>query len=108
MDTLSLWDRRGRASIDERYAAWRRTTDGQTVFREVLTRAIRLRARGWTHYSVKALIEAIRYDRDVALGPSADGSGFKINDHYSSRLAREVIASDGSLRGFFETRELRS
>lgn len=109
MEPMELWSAtRPRASIDDRYYAWRQTTDGRSVFREVLTRAIRLRARGWKHYSVKALIEAIRYDADVRLGPPVDGSPFRINDHYSSRLAREAMTADLSLRDFFETRGLRS
>jgi len=92
-------------SIQERYREWRGTDDGDTVFREVVDRATRLQARGWRHYSHKAIIETIRYDRAIHVGP--DG-GFKVNDHYSSRIAREVMAKYPHLAGFFEVRELRA
>lgn len=92
-------------SIAERYAEWRATPDGETVFREVRERALRLRAAGWRHYSHKALIESVRYDRHVQVGPD---SGFKVNDHYAAHLGREVMASDTRLSGFFEVRGLRA
>ena len=92
-------------SIQERYREWRATADGETVFREVVSRALRLRERGWTHYSHKAIIETIRYDRAIRVGPD---SGFKVNDHYSSRIAREAMAAYPALGGFFEVRELRA
>jgi hypothetical protein len=92
-------------TIGERYAEWRATPDGRLVFDEMRRRARGLRERGWTHYSHKAIIETIRYDRAVAVGPA---NGFKINDHFASRLARELMADYPDLAGFFETRELRS
>lgn len=92
-------------TIQERYEEWRVTTDGRLVFYELRRRALTLHDRGWRHYSHKAIIETIRYDRNIKVGPD---NGFKINDHYTSRLAREVMDSTPALRGFFEVRELRS
>ena len=92
-------------TIQQRYDEWRETEDGRLVFRELCDRAWTLREAGWKHYSHKAIIETIRYDRAIKVGPSG---GFKINDHYSSRLVREAIAVWPELDGFFETRELRA
>jgi len=92
-------------TIGERYAEWRGTSDGRLVFDEMRRRARGLRERGWTHYSHKAIIETIRYDRAIAVGPTG---GYKINDHFASRLARELMGDYPDLAGFFETRELRS
>lgn len=92
-------------TIQERYEAWRATDDGALVYAEVRRRALALVARGWAHYSHKALIEAVRYARDFRVGPLG---GFKVNDHMASRLARELMADEPRLACFFETRELRA
>ena len=92
-------------SIQQRYEEWRGTSDGRLVFDELRRRARGLRERGWSRYSHKAIIETIRYDRAIAVGPVG---GFKINDHFSSRLAREIMADYPDLAGFFEVRELRA
>ena len=90
-------------SIQQRYEAWRRTPDGQRVFAEVVTRAIHLHASGFKHYALGALWEDIRYE-----GLHAPEGGFKLNDHFRSRLAREVMAEVPQLRTFFEVRGLRA
>jgi hypothetical protein len=95
----------GYLTIQERFDEWLETPEGRSVYGLVRFRALALKARNWKHYSVKALVEAIRYDRDVKLGPT-DG-GFKINDHFSSRMARRVMAEVPELDGFFEVRVLR-
>lgn len=92
-------------TISQRFDEWMTTTDGQIVYDELVRRARLLRERGFGHYSHKAIIEAIRYDRNLDVGPS---HGFKINDHFSSRLARLAMREHPFLRGFFEIRELRS
>lgn len=92
-------------TIQQRFEEWLATRDGQLVYGEVIARALLLRERGWTHYSHKAIIESIRYDHNIRVGPEA---GFKINDHYSSRIARRLMTEYPSLDGFFETRELRA
>ena len=105
-DVVQQGLRHGRfLTIDQRFAEWIKTRDGQVVYLELVDRAQRLWRAGWRHYSHKAIIETIRYDQNVSVGPDA---GFKINDHYSSRLARKVMADCPNLDGFFEIRELRS
>lgn len=97
-----MWDRR---SIGEQFEEWIRTGDGRKVFAELVTRAKYLRRIGWKHYSHKAIIESIRYDNAISVGPD---HGFRINDHYTSRLARLAMDVYPELDGFFEVRELRS
>lgn len=92
-------------TIQERYDEWRITFDGQVVFKELVVRALKLKHAGWRHYSHKAIIETIRYDQAIKVGP--DG-GFKVNDHYASRMAREAMAMYPDLAGFFEIRELKA
>lgn len=92
-------------TIQERFEEWLATPDGVTVYHELVLRAKRLQQAGWRHYSHKAIVESIRYDRNIHVGPEA---GFKINDHYTSRLARLVMEENFELDGFFEIRELRA
>lgn len=92
-------------TIQQRFEEWLETTDGQEVYWLLVKRARRLLRNGWKHYSHKAIIETIRYDRDVKVGPE---NGYKINDHYSSRLARRAMAQYSYLDGFFEVRTLKA
>ena len=92
-------------TIAQRYREWRATEDGRLVFTELVKRALRLRAAGWRHYGAKAIVESIRFDRSIELGRSA---GWKCNDHHTAHLAREAMDAVPDLRGFFETRSLRT
>jgi hypothetical protein len=96
----------GYLSIQQRFEEWLETNAGRIVYREFIRRARALVLTGWRHYSHKAIIETIRYDVNVRIGPN-DG-GFKINDHYSSRIVRRAMAQYPELDGFFEVRELRA
>lgn len=92
-------------TIQQRYDAWRRTRDGRQIFAEVVQRALRLKASGFKHYAIGGLWEDIRFDYAIQVGPEG---GFKLNDHFRSRMAREVMAEVPELRGFFELRGLRA
>lgn len=100
----TLWDQRARTTLEERYAAWLATPDGQRVSREVLRRALALRRQGFKRYGIAAIWEAIRYDWSVRAGP--DAAGFAFNNDWRSRLARDLMAENAELVGFFETRTL--
>jgi len=93
-------------TLQERFEEWLATEDGQAVYAHVRDRALRLRERGWTHFGIGALWEAARYDRALQVGP--DAHGWKVNNDYRSRMARRLMEDEPRLRGFFETRELRS
>ena len=92
--------------MQRRYEEWRATNDGQVVYENVRWRAFRLHERGWRRFGIKALWEAARYDRALEVGPDAEG--YKINNNWTSRIARELMEYEPSLVGFFELRELKS
>jgi hypothetical protein len=94
------------SDIDAAYRAWLKTEDGGVIARAIRDRALALVRRGWRHYGIRALWEAARFDRALEVGPGEDG--YKLNDHYTSRLARDLMGKYPELEGFFETRELRS
>lgn len=90
-------------TIQQRFDEWLLTPDGQSVYEAVRFRAYALRARGWDHFGIGALWEGVRYDRSVQVGPEG---GFRLNDHFRSRLARRLMDDHPALAGFFETRRL--
>lgn len=67
--------------------------------------ARQLKEAGQEHYGAKGILETIRYHRAIR-GPAGDA--WKVNNSYSSRLARKAMSEHADLAGFFETRELRS
>jgi hypothetical protein len=63
-----------------------------------------VRAKGYHRYSADAIVHRIRWHENFETTRTDE---FKINDHYSSRLARLLIERDPTYEGFFELRELR-
>lgn len=80
------------------------TDDGRKLRAECVSRARRLKARGFKRFSMDAIFHSVRWDASIELGPD---SGFKINDHHSSHMARHLMSSCPDLEGFFEVRVLR-
>lgn len=93
-------------SLQDRYETWLASPDGQAVYAAVRAAALRLVDRGFRHYGVKALWEAARYDHALRVGPDVDG--WKLNNDWTSRMARDLMAEEPRLLGFFELRELRA
>lgn len=96
-------------TLDERFAAFHR--DHPAVYHELVALARRARAAGHRRYSVKALMELVRWHRTVERAdgaPTAPGEPFKINNSYASRYARLIEARERDLAGFFEKRTLTS
>ena len=93
-------------TLQEKYNEWLQSEQGKTIAREVVGRARALRERGFDRYGVKAICESIRFDMSVRSGVDADG--YKVNNNYSSRMARDLMAYFPELDGFFETRGLRA
>lgn len=93
-------------TLQERYKEWRATSDGETVVAAVTEAALRLHRRGFKHYGIAALFEAARYTYALRVGPDAEG--FKLNNNWRSRLARDLMVEHPELDGFFELRELRA
>lgn len=110
--TMSVWPHdfapayEDQRSIQAKYEAWRATRDGGVVYTAVKEAALRLRLRGFNHYGISALFEAARYTYSLRVGPDAEG--WKINNNWRSRMARELMTNEPDLVGFFELRTLRA
>lgn len=88
------------------YREWRGTPDGAAVVARIRRRALEIKARGFRRYGIQALAEVVRFDHALRVGP--DAAGYKVNNSHLSRLARDLMDEEPELRGFFETRELRT
>jgi hypothetical protein len=89
-------------TIDERFALYhKRRPEVWSLFKQY---AYQVRSTGRKRFSADAILHRIRWYHYVEQGDES----FKINDDYSSRYARKLIAEDPTFAGFFETRRLRS
>jgi hypothetical protein len=95
-----------RRSIQERFEEFHAANPW--VF-EVLVEMIQtLRARGYQHYGIGSLWEALRWRRAVGELTHAPDDEFKLNDHYRSRYVRSIIAAYPQYASMFELRALRA
>lgn len=90
-------------SIDARFE--RMLVEQPDIYPEFVRLAMDIRRNGTTRYSADSICHVIRWHRDAA-GKGADG--FKLNDHFTSRLARKAMAEHEALKGFFETRQTKA
>jgi hypothetical protein len=67
--------------------------------------AIQLLAAGHKRYSARGIVEGLRFNASFE---TTSLDGWKINDHFTSRLARKLMGEDGRFIGFFEVRKLKS
>jgi len=66
--------------------------------------SIQLKESGHKHYGAKTIMERIRWHIDV----ESKGDKFKINNNYTSRYVRMLVAEIPAFAEFFRTRELLS
>lgn len=100
---LPLFDsRKRRLAIQQRFEAFHAAHP--EVFQLFARFASELRRAGRTHYSADAILHRVRWE--CAVNPERD-SGYKINDHFSSRYARKLANTDPRFATFFEFRKLR-
>lgn len=91
-------------SLDERFERF--VEKNEWVIDRLAQMALYWKRRGRKHYGIKSLCEKFRWDYlDAVADPTCD---WKINNSYTSRLARLLMERHPELDGFFETRELRS
>jgi hypothetical protein len=90
-------------TIQERFERWLR--DNPKILPLFLKFAREVRARGIERYGMHAIAERVRWHVNIEM---RGDEPFKVNDHFTSRLARKVTEIDPSLAGMFETRRLRS
>jgi hypothetical protein len=92
--------------VEREFTQWIKTPDGVMVRGELVRRCRLLKERGWKHYGIAPIWEAIRYDASVSL-IERDKGGWKLNNNHRSLLARHIMENYPDLRGFFDVRDLR-
>ena len=97
-DQLALWG----ATIEDAFNRYH--ADNPHVYAELLRMAYRAKAAGYERWSVKAMVEILRWERAILTG---NPDGFRCNDHHSSFYAR-LLSREPGLEGMFQTRKLRS
>lgn len=91
------------ASIDERFQQFHR--DNPHVYRELVKLAHKAKRAGHHRIGIELLFAVCRWERMMV---TTDPTGFKLNDHYTSRYARLIMEQEPELAGIFMTRELRA
>ncbi len=100
----TLFDGTPDAPLDARFWAFHRANPH--VYERLRTKALQLRRRGWTRYSIKTLYEVLRWEDDIETDdPNSD---LKLNNSYTSRYSRLLEEREPELRDFFYKRKLRS
>ena len=83
------------------YAEWRLTPHGQLAIAALIDEARGMARRGYTHYSMQALVYIVRQHRHL---PTAED--YKLNNNYTRYLATEISAACPDLPpGFFASRD---
>lgn len=74
------------------------------VYDQLVAMARKAKVAGKTRIGIKRLWEAMRWEMDLRAGSEE----FALNNNFTSRYARLIMAEQPDLRGLFETRALRS
>jgi hypothetical protein len=90
--------------IQQRFEEFHR--DNPAVYRELVTLAWQAQIRGHRRIGIELLFAVLRWER--MMQTSDANSGFRLNDHYTSRYARLIMEQESGLDGLFDVRELRS
>lgn len=61
--------------------------------------------RGHQRIGIELLFAVLRWEHMMT---TTRESGFKLNDHFTSRYARLIMEREPDLEGFFETRKLKA
>jgi hypothetical protein len=90
-------------TIQERFEAF--DAANPQVYRAFKGFALQLLNAGRRRYSSDAVLQRVRWHFAIE---TTGSDPYRINDHYSSRYARKLIAEDSRFDGFFELRELHT
>jgi hypothetical protein len=101
LSPMSPVRRRG-ATIQERFESFHATNPH--VYQNLKRLSLQLKRRGNRRGSIGMLFEILRHQYMM----QTSGDDYKLNNNFRSRYARLLQAQEPELRGFFETRELRS
>lgn len=91
-----------RLSIAEQFMAFHK--HNPQVYQALRHLAINLVASGRKRGSINQLFEVLRYEYSLR----TKGDEYKLNNNYRSYYARLLMNNEPALRGWFETRDLRS
>jgi len=86
-------------SIDQRFEAFH--ARNPEILEQLIQLARAAKARGFRSYTIKGLWEVVRFRSDPVTAER-----YRMNNDFTSRYARLVMASEPSLKGFFTTREI--
>lgn len=92
-----------RATCEERFDRF--LGQHPEIYQEFKRLAHQLLARGIRRYGAKAIMEVIRYSCAISLD---EQETFRIDNNYTSMVARKLIEEDSRFNGFFETRKIRN
>ena len=83
------------------YEGWRtKFPRGYELFEGYARQALE---KGYTQFSARTIVERMRWE--LTFG-RVGGEAFKINDHYTPYLARELMSQYPEFEGFFKVRQL--
>jgi hypothetical protein len=91
------------ATIDEKFEEFQRQNGD--ILHLFIKFALELKRSGRKRAGAKAIVERIRWEIMLTNKP---GSDYKINNNYTSRLARWAMDTEPELKGFFQLRDLKS
>ena len=92
-------------TIEERFEAFHDANPA--VYAELRQMARKAKSMGFARYSIKALMEVLRWNRSVEVVRAA-AEPFKVNNDFTSRYARLLMERDPDLKDFFATREIKT
>ena len=100
MTQLSFDEQRREDAIDRAFAAFHEANPH--VMAELVRLTRELRGRGVQRVGMKMLFEVLRWS---ALRTTGDD--FRLNNNFTARYARRIMAAHPDLAGVYETRDLR-
>jgi hypothetical protein len=75
--------------------------DNPHVYTALVAFAREAKAAGFGRYGMKSLFERLRWHYEIELRST---DLYKLNNNYTSRYARLIMATESDLKHFFETR----
>jgi hypothetical protein len=88
--------------IQEKFEVWLKRR--RHIYDELVRLAREAKGEGKGRYSVEALYVIYRWHNPER---KEEGEEFKVNDKFTSRIARKIMAENPDLAGFFTLRPLR-
>ena len=87
----------------DRYVEWLNTPEGDVIYKACLAKVKELVVAGWTKYGINSVVEAVRWDHSIKVGPK---DKFKVNNNFSPLLARTILAYNEDVpKGFFQLKK---